>query len=69
VAGSLVFIKTLWQNPIFQLAGAWFFAHLVMISAWKVWWGGDSFGPRLLTDTLPALLLLLALVWQAVSRR
>jgi hypothetical protein len=69
LAGSLVFIKSLWKNPIFQLSGAWVLAHVAMISAWKVWWGGDSFGPRLLSDALPALLLLLALVWQTAQKK
>jgi hypothetical protein len=29
--------------------------HFVFISAWNEWHGGESFGPRLLTDMLPAL--------------
>jgi hypothetical protein len=27
--------------------------HWVMISAWRMWWGGFSFGPRFFTDVLP----------------
>lgn len=29
--------------------------HLLFISLWNEWHGGESFGPRLLTDLLPAL--------------
>lgn len=29
--------------------------HVVFISTWNEWHGGESFGPRLLTDMLPAL--------------
>ena len=67
IIGSIAFLKNLWKNPIFLLSGVWITAHLAMISAWKMWWGGDSFGPRLLTDILPAFLLLLALVWQVAQ--
>lgn len=35
---------------------------------WHVWWGGHSFGYRLLTETLPGMLLLLAESWETVIR-
>jgi hypothetical protein len=38
------------------------------IATFSVWWGGHSFGPRLLTDVLPALVLGLVPVWPAVWR-
>ncbi|MBK5257302.1 MAG: hypothetical protein JJE39_14845 [Vicinamibacteria bacterium] len=31
------------------------FIHFVFVAAWNEWHGGESFGPRLLTDMLPAL--------------
>ena len=34
-------------------------AHLVLIGRWSEWHGGDSFGPRMLTDALPLLFLFL----------
>ena len=39
------------------------------IAQFSVWWGGHSFGPRLLTDVLPALVLGLVPIWPAVRRR
>ena len=33
------------------------------------WWGGHSFGPRLLTEAVPALVLLTVIVWQALSQK
>ena len=65
--GSLTLFKTLVKDPIYQLAGLWFLAHFGMISAWRVWWGGQSYGPRLFTDALPALFLLNAIVWQTAQ--
>jgi hypothetical protein len=32
--------------------------HLVILSSWIVWWGGGSYGPRLLLETVPWFVLL-----------
>ena len=34
-------------------------AHLVLMGRWSEWHGGESFGPRLMTDALPLLLFFL----------
>jgi hypothetical protein len=36
------------------------------VALFSVWWGGHSFGPRLLADILPALVLGLVPIWRAV---
>jgi hypothetical protein len=33
-------------------------AHLIVVSGFQVWWGGSSYGPRLLTGLLPWLVIL-----------
>ena len=38
------------------------------IAMFSVWWGGHSFGPRLVADVLPALVLGLVPVWPAAWR-
>src|SRR5262249_41557538 len=38
-------------------------ASVLMLAGFSVWWGGHSFGPRLLADVLPILALLLLPVW------
>jgi hypothetical protein len=38
------------------------------IAQFAVWWGGHSFGPRLLSDVLPALVLGVVPVWPAIRR-
>jgi hypothetical protein len=38
------------------------------IAQFAVWWGGHSFGPRLLADVLPALVLGVVPVWPAIRR-
>jgi len=36
------------------------------VAMFSVWWGGHSFGPRLVADVLPALVLGLVPVWTSV---
>jgi hypothetical protein len=38
------------------------------IAQFSVWWGGHSFGPRLLADVLPAMVLGVVPVWPAIRR-
>jgi hypothetical protein len=39
-------------------------ALLLVDSKWTMWWGGHTFGYRLLIETLPALTVLLAIAWE-----
>lgn len=41
-------------------------ASLLLLGCYTVWWGGQSFGPRLLSDFLPAAVLLMMPVWSMV---
>ncbi len=51
------------RRPLLRwLAGA-AAATVLMLGGFSVWWGGHSFGPRLLADVLPLLALLLVPVW------
>lgn len=34
-------------------------ASLALVSGWPMWWGGHCWGPRLLTETIPFLILLI----------
>jgi len=66
--GSLIFINQVKNNLLFWLALIWVTVLLFVVSYYWNWWGGHSFGPRLLTDALPALLLLTIIIGEiAVS--
>jgi hypothetical protein len=39
--------------------------HLVMLSCWRMWWGGGSYGPRLLLEAVPWFVLLAILGFSA----
>lgn len=42
---------------------------LIVYSKWWSWWGGTSFGYRLLTECVPALMILLAVGWERLFAR
>jgi hypothetical protein len=46
------------------IALCWPITHLIAISRFPHWWAGFSFGPRLCTDVLPGLFVLLCLTIQ-----
>ncbi len=64
LVGVGVFISYLRHITLFWMSVIWVLLHLFITSANSLWWGGHSFGPRLLTDIMPALILITILVWQ-----
>lgn len=42
---------------------AWFAGLLFLVSSSVIWWGGASFGPRVMAEIIPGLLLILTLTW------
>lgn len=69
LAGSIYFFSKLKQKPLFWLMIIWFFLQLILVARTTRWWGGLSFGPRILTEMLPGLVLLTALVVQVFLGR
>ena len=58
---------TLWRRRggLWPYLAGGFAGTLLLLAKFSVWWGGHSFGPRLLSDVLPALTLFLVPVWRA----
>jgi hypothetical protein len=50
--------KVLPEGSLVVLAIVIIGMHLVMLSSWIVWWGGGSYGPRLLLEVVPWCVLL-----------
>jgi hypothetical protein len=50
--------KVLPRRPLAILAGVIIMMHLVMLSSWYMWWGGASYGSRMLLETMPWFALL-----------
>lgn len=66
----LLLIPGLWllrrqaRPPLLWLCLAWLALHLYVSSRGTNWWGGDSFGPRILTELVLPLTLLLVWAWR-----
>ena len=54
------------RNPLFWLCLAWFGLTLFLGARAATWYGGWSFGPRLLTDATVAWVILTFLLWSMV---
>ncbi|OHB71420.1 MAG: hypothetical protein A2W23_05955 [Planctomycetes bacterium RBG_16_43_13] len=46
-------------RKIYIILIAFVLLQILMISSWYSWWGGGSYGPRMLTDISPAMVLLM----------
>lgn len=67
VLAALVWrLRDLRRERLVILSLAWIGLHVLVISRSTRWWGGHGYGPRLLTDLLPAFILLSALTARAV---
>lgn len=60
-AFSGLFSQTLRKNKIYIGTLIWFVVQIILSALQPNWWGGWCFGPRLLTDCLPPLILLFAI--------
>lgn len=67
IGGFCFFREVCKASSLALMTIIWILFHLFTISIWPCWWGGGSFGPRLLTDIIPAFLLLTILIWRHIS--
>jgi len=49
------------HRPLVAAAAVFMVAQIAIISVWPVWWGGYCWGPRLLTEILPSMMVLIAI--------
>ncbi len=59
----LVPLRTQNEWGLVALGLAWPVCHWVLVSRFWHWWGGWGYGPRLMMDVLPGLLLVTAVLW------
>ncbi len=57
-------LRWLWRWPLAWLCLGWIGLHLTILLRGTVWWGGDAFGPRILTELMLALFVLTLLAWR-----
>ncbi|MFZ0667657.1 MAG: hypothetical protein WAM97_18050 [Acidimicrobiales bacterium] len=58
VAGVVLLRRSRSLSPFWIAVAIVPVALLLLLSAFKVWWAGDSYGPRLFTDIMPFFVLL-----------
>ena len=54
------------ENPINKYLVISFILLILIYSKWGMWWGGHSFGYRLIIETLPLLIVLLGYAWNEI---
>lgn len=52
------------RDPLFAAMTVGVIATILLYSKWYMWWGGNSFGYRLLTELVPFLAIFLAVGWE-----
>jgi len=57
------------SHPILPFVVVGVMADLCLYSKWTVWWGGHSFSYRMIIETVPGLMLLLAGAWETIIAR
>lgn len=63
----LVGWRTMLRQPLVWTCVVWFGLHYLAICRFRFWWGGWSYGSRLLVETMPLLLVLAALAWHMIA--
>ena len=67
--GLIIFWRRLQPKAWLLVLLAWFGLHLLLVARAAKWWGGWSYGPRVLSDASLALIVLTFMLWRAVQQR
>lgn len=63
-----LFIPEVRKSKLYGVMMVWFALHVLMLTRHGNWWGGWSYGPRLFTDALPALIVMFFLTIQHAEK-
>lgn len=55
--------------PLAAAAGLFVVLQILLIAKWRIWWGGYCWGPRLLTELLIPMMILIAIGLPALNTR
>lgn len=68
---SLAGVWNAWRERgqlLLRYLSIWICLHLIPVATLTYWWGGNAYGPRLLSDTLPLWCLLLSQPFERIER-
>ncbi len=54
--------------PLAILGVAVALGHLLVVASFPIWWGGEGYGPRLMTDAVPWLIVIALVAIQGWGR-
>lgn len=57
------------EKPLLWISIGAMVLQWLLVSSWAIWWGGYSYGPRLMADSLPWLMLALVLLGASLYRQ
>lgn len=69
IVGMILMISEVRGSILLLLCLIWFILHVLVVSSIRHWWGGFSYGPRLLTDSVPALLIITVILWSQLIKQ
>ena len=67
--GMCVFWTKLAHKGLISVLLTWFSLHLWLVARAAKWWGGWSYGPRLMTDLALAFILLTFIIWHSLDAK
>jgi len=68
VAAALaVYFRALLRDRLARAVALWIVLHVAGVAMKETWWGGQSYGPRLLTEIMPGFLVLAAWAWRRLA--
>jgi hypothetical protein len=68
VAGAIIAVRRPRTYSLAVALGVAVLLELLVYSRWYFWWGGATFGYRLIVEMIPALVVLAAIGWQEWAR-
>lgn len=69
LVGAIVRFRRWRREGLYWLAVVWIGVQVGVMALREVWWGGHSYGPRLLAEVMVPIVLLACLLWRDLEQR